>query len=178
MDFIASFKRIHMDEKLIDMVSESQIAEIISKNVGKPGSLLSTLEEIQEINKLNYLPKETVSLVAKNMEVPYSQLYSVITFYSFFNLKPQGKNCITVCRGTACHTKGSKALLDEVFDVIGVKTKPNGSEGAYTTDDGKFTVKTVACFGQCALSPVIAVNGTIHSNLNSQKIIKILKKFV
>jgi NADH-quinone oxidoreductase subunit E len=165
-----------MNEITLDVISENQVEEIIAKHHGKAGTLLSTLEEIQELNHLKYLPKQTLSLVAKKMEIPYSQVYGVVTFYSFFNLKPQGKNSIIVCRGTACHTKGSKALLDDVFNNLGVKLKPTDSENSFTTDDNVFTIKTVACFGQCALSPVIAVNGKIHSNVNAQKLIKIMKK--
>jgi NADH-quinone oxidoreductase subunit E len=165
-----------MNEFSNDIVTENLIDNIISRQKEKPGNLLSALEEIQELHHLKYLPEQTLKLIARKMEVPYSQVYGVVTFYSFFNLKPQGKNCITVCRGTACHTKGSKALLDDVFQIIGVKNGSAESENSYTTDDNLFTIKTVACFGQCALSPVISVNGIIHSNVNTQKLIKILNK--
>jgi len=103
-------------------------------------------------------------------------VYSVATFYSFFNLKPQGKHSIIVCRGTACHTKGSKALLVEVAPILGFKRMEDETESSFTTPDNEFTIKTVACFGQCAQSPVVAVDGVIFSNVNSQRLMKILKK--
>jgi NADH-quinone oxidoreductase subunit E len=158
------------------IVPEIILDEIVEKYKGKPGMLLSTLEEVQEKNPLKYLPGETLSVVSQKLNVPYTQVYSVATFYSFFNLKPQGKHSIIVCRGTACHTKGSKALLDEVAPILGFKRIEDGLESSFTTPDNQFTIKTVACFGQCAQSPVVAIDGIIHSNVNSQKLLKILKK--
>lgn len=157
-------------------VPEIILDQIIEKHKGKPGMLLSTLEEVQEKNPLKYLPGETLAAVSQKLKVPYTQVYSVATFYSFFNLKPQGKHSIVVCRGTACHTKGSKALLDEIGSILGFKKDEDDTEASFTTPDNFFTIKTVACFGQCAQSPVVAVDGVIHSNVNSQKLIKILNK--
>jgi NADH-quinone oxidoreductase subunit E len=158
------------------IVSEIVLDEIIEKYKGKPGMLLSTLEEVQEKNPLKFLPRETLTCVSQKLNVPYTQVYSVATFYSFFNLKPQGKHSIIVCRGTACHTKGSKALLEEVSPLLGFKRPEDESESTFTTPDNLFTIKTVACFGQCAQSPVVAIDGVIHSNVNSQKLARILKK--
>jgi NADH-quinone oxidoreductase subunit E len=158
------------------IVSENILNEIVEKYKGKPGMLLSTLEEVQEKNSLKYLPGETLTAVSQKLNIPYTQVYSVATFYSFFNLKPQGKHTIIVCRGTACHTKGSKALLDEVAPILDFKRIEEESESSFTTPDNEFTIKTVACFGQCAQSPVVAIDGVIHSNVNSQKLLKILKK--
>lgn len=157
-------------------VSEIILDEIVEKYKGKPGMLLSTLEEVQEKNPLKYLPGETLTVVSQKLNIPYTQVYSVATFYSFFNLKPQGKHSIIVCRGTACHTKGSKALLDEVAPILGFKRMEDETESTFTTPDNEFTIKTVACFGQCAQSPVVAVDGVIFSNVNSQRLMKILKK--
>jgi len=165
-----------MNTLTTSIVSEIILDEIIEKYKGKPGMLLSTMEEVQEINPLKFLPGETLSAVSNKLNIPFTQVYSVATFYSFFNLKPQGKHSIVVCRGTACHTKGSKVLLDEVGPILGLKSLENGSESSYTTPDNLFTIKTVACFGQCAQSPVVAVDGIIYSNVNSQKLMKIIKK--
>ncbi len=151
--------------------------EIIEKHRGKPGMLLTTLEETQEKNHLEYLPGETLAEISKKLQIPYTRVYSVATFYSYFNLKPQGKHTIVVCRGTACHTKGSKALLDDIETGLGMKKEDNDTDSSYyTTPDNLFTIRTVACFGQCAQSPVVAVDGVIHSNVNSQKLLKILHK--
>jgi NADH-quinone oxidoreductase subunit E len=151
-------------------VSGEILDKIIEKHRGKPGMLLTTLEEAQEKNPLKYLPGETLSEISKKLKVPYTQVYSVATFYSFFNLKPQGKHSIVVCRGTACHTKGSKALLDDIGKILGIK---------HTGDDADnlFTIRTVSCFGQCAQSPVVAIDDVIYSNMNSRKLLKILRNY-
>lgn len=156
--------------------TDKLLDEIIGKHKGKPGMLLSTLEEAQELNPLKFLPEETLSAISRKLDIPFSQVYSVVTFYSFFNLKPQGKHSIVVCRGTACHTKGSKALLEEIAPALGFKRTDEDGESSFTTPDNEFTIKTVACFGQCAQSPVVAVDGIIHSHVNSQKLVKILEK--
>ena len=125
-------------------ISDKMIDEIIEKHKGKPGALLSTLEEVQENNPFKFLPKETLVTVAKKLNIPYSQVYSVATFYSFFNLKPQGKHSIIVCRGTACHTKGSKELLDDIYRSFAIDDKDRESEQSFTTPDNLFTVRTVS----------------------------------
>ncbi|MDO8735374.1 MAG: NAD(P)H-dependent oxidoreductase subunit E, partial [Elusimicrobiota bacterium] len=156
------------DEKLID--------QIISRYRGKPGETLGILEEIQSLNPHKYLPKETLEYIAKkNPKVPLSRLYSIVKFYAFFNLQPQGEHTIIVCRGTACHTRGSKNLLESIKSVLKIKETDSQEEESFTTSDNKFTIKSVACFGQCALSPVVAVDGNIYGHITEQKIKKIMR---
>ena len=157
-------------------LSSKALDEIIDKHLGKPGMLLTTLEEAQESNTLKFLPEETLTEIAQKLKIPYTQVFSVATFYSFFNLQPQGRHTIVVCRGTACHTKGSKALMGDVAQILGFKYGDDDDEASFTTSDNEFTIKTVACFGQCAQAPVVAVDGKIFSHVNSQKLLKILKK--
>lgn len=164
-----------MKTNSLNPVPESVIDEIIEKHIAKPGALLSIMEEAQEQNPLKFLPKTTISMVARKLDVPFAQVYSVITFYSFFNLKPQGKHTITVCRGTACHTKGSKALLDDLFPMLGL-SQANDTGQPVTTPDNLFTIKTVACFGQCALAPVVAIDQTIYSNVNTRKLKQLVEQ--
>lgn len=160
----------------LHFVTGQILDEIVEKYRGKPGMLLSTLEEAQQAHPFKYLPGETLAEVSLKTQVPLTQVYSVATFYSFFNLKPQGKHSIIVCRGTACHTKGSRTLLDDVGRVLGFRCNWEDSEPSYTTPDNEFTIKTVACFGQCAQAPVVAVDNVIHSHVNSQTLLKILQK--
>jgi NADH-quinone oxidoreductase subunit E len=157
------------------IVDDSVLASIVDKYMGKPGSLLSTLEEVQEANPLRFLPGETLSAVAHSTNTPLTQVYSVATFYSFFNLQPQGRHSIIVCRGTACHTKGSRALLVDAAQILGFSYKAEEGEPSYTTPDNEYTIRTVACFGQCAQAPVVSVDGVIHSYVNAPKLVKILK---
>lgn len=163
-----------METQLKSPFSGNILDEIIEKHRGKPGMLLTTLEEVQEINQFKYLPGETLAEIARKLHISYTRVYSVATFYSYFNLKPQGKHAIVVCRGTACHTKGSKALLDDIVSDLGIQRDDNDTDSSYTTPDNLFTIKTVACFGQCAQSPVVEVDGVIHSHLNSRMLLNIL----
>ena len=151
--------------------------QIIGRHKSSPGALLTVLEEAQRITPHSYLPEPAIKYIAEKMDVPLSRIYSVVTFYSFFNLKPQGDQTITVCRGTACHTRGSRALLNDLMLRLGFEDDDDSEgETSFTTDDMRFTVRTVACFGQCALAPVIAVDEVIHSRMTSEKLEDLLKK--
>lgn len=152
------------------------IDAVITKNKGRHGELLSILEESQVLHEQQYLSEEVLNHIALRTGVPLSRIYNVVTFYSFFNLHPQGKHKITVCRGTACHTKGSKALLSDLGLILGCTKGLEEAESFYTTPDGEFTISTVACFGQCALAPVVAIDGVIHSNVTAATLQKLLAK--
>jgi NADH-quinone oxidoreductase subunit E len=165
-----------MAETMASLVPQNKLDDVMAKYDGKPGDLLGTLEEAQELNKFKYLPEETLSYIAQKKNVPLSRIYSVVTFYSFFNLKPQGEHTIIVCRGTACHTKGSKNLLEDLQNILGGAEEFGQGEPTYTTPDNKFTIRTVACFGQCALAPVVMADGVIYSHMTSGKLRKIVDK--
>lgn len=172
-----SIKKTNLMETLTNvLVSGDILDEIIEKHRGKHGMLLTALEEAQEKNQLKYLPAETLAEISEKMNMPYTQVYSVATFYSYFNLKPQGKHTIVVCRGTACHTKGSKSLLDDVITNLDIRIDADDEDSSYTTSDNMFTIRTVACFGQCAQSPVVEVDGAIYSNVNSRKLLRIIDR--
>jgi len=148
--------------------------KLILKYKNKPGGLLGILEEAQELNRYKYLPEGTLEYIAKKTTVPLSQVYGVVTFYAFFNLKPQGEHIITVCRGTACHTRGSKELLEVLKPLLDME-EISDENFPVTTGDNKFTVRTVACFGQCALAPVAEIDGKIFSHITREKLRKIIK---
>ena len=153
-----------------------EIDAIVAKHKGRHGELLTILEQTQLLNEQKYLSEEALNRVAARTGVPLSRIYNVVTFYSFFSLKPQGKHTVTVCRGTACHTKGSKALLDDLGLILGSGKAFEDGESSFTTPDNQFTISTVACFGQCALAPVVAVDGIIHSSVTTSRLQKLLKK--
>ena len=146
---------------------QSYIDKVVGERVGRPGALLGILEAAQERNPYKYLPMETLRYIAMKTATPLSRIYSVATFYALFNLQPQGENTICICRGTACHTRGSRNLLQGVRLDLGLGLEdgePDGNEAdklLLTTPDRKFTVRTVACFGQCAMAPVVEVNHRI-----------------
>jgi len=150
---------------------------LVARYKDAPGGLLTVLENVQKSVEHNYLSDALLRDISSRMDVPLSRIYSVVTFYSFFNLKPQGDHTITVCRGTACHTRGSKGLLNDLLLRLGIRVDDDSEgETSFTTDDMRFTIRTVACFGQCALAPVIAVDEIIYSYMTSEKLEDLLRK--
>jgi NADH-quinone oxidoreductase subunit E len=146
---------------------QALIDRIIANRRARPGALLAILEAAQEGNHHKYLPLETLRYIADKMQLPLARIYSVATFYALFNLQPQGDNTICICRGTACHTRGSRNLLQGARLELGLGLEDGETDGneadklLLTTNDGQFTVRTVACFGQCAMAPVVEVNHRI-----------------
>jgi NADH-quinone oxidoreductase subunit E len=155
--------------------SEDQdlIDRIIGDQAGRPGALLGILEKLQDHSRHKYLSMETLEYVAARTGVPQSQVYSVATFYALFNLDPQGTHTIAICRGTACHTRGSRALLERVKLQLGLQEVGDEADKlTLTTPDRRFTIRTVACFGQCALAPVVEVDHSIRGHVKEQALIR------
>jgi NADH-quinone oxidoreductase subunit E len=159
--------------EVLDAHERLLIDQAITRNGNQPGALLGILETVQSANVHKFLSMETLRYIADETGVPPSRVYSAATFFALFNLEPQGDNVICVCRGTACHTRGSRDLLDKLCLDLGVSDREadENSEAdkmAITTPDRRFTIRTVACFGQCALAPVVEVNHHILSHVNER----------
>ena len=107
-------------------------------------------------------------MIADGMNVPLEKVYGVATFYAHFSLKPKGKNIIRLCDGTACHVKGSTAILDALYEKLNIKPDRD------STDDMMFTVETVSCLGACGLAPVMLVNDDVHGQVKPSDIPKII----
>ena len=148
-------------------MEQAFIDQVIASHSGRPGALLGVLEAVQNQHPRKYLPEDTLRYVASKLQVPLARIYSVATFYALFNLQPQGEHTICICRGTACHTRGSRDLLDSVRLDLGLEHAGDG-EDSTTSPDGKFTIRTVACFGQCALAPVVEVDHHICGHVNER----------
>ena len=150
-----------------------QIDQAIVTHRNRPGALLGILEEVQSANAHKYLSLAALRYIAEETGIPPSTVYSAATFFALFNLDPQGDNVICVCRGTACHTRGSRDLLEKLCLDLGLSGQEasdtnEADKMALTTPDQRFTVRTVACFGQCALAPVVEVNHHILSHVNER----------
>ena len=142
--------------------TEIAVLEILARYQGAGrDALIPILQEIQD--KVGFLSREAVVTVGKNLNLPASKIFGVATFYNQFRFTPQGKYHIQVCRGTACHVKGSLAVLEALQRELGVMA-------GETTRDGLFSLEVVACIGACGLAPVINVAGNFHADLSSQKI--------
>lgn len=145
-----------------------KVDEIINRYRGKPGALIPVLHEAQEV--IGFLPREVQERVAEGLNVPLSEIYSVITFYALFSLKPKGRHTISICKGTACYVRGSDSILEKLVEELGI-------EPGDTTDDGRFSLEVVRCMGACGLGPVMRIDDDIYARLKPDRIPEILAKY-
>lgn len=142
---------------------------IIERYKLKPGALIPVLEEIQET--VGYLPRAIQRKVALGLKIPFSEVYGVVTFYSFFTIKPRGRHTIRTCLGTACYVRGGKRIAETMERTFGIK------EGE-TTPDRRFTFETVRCLGACGLGPAIVVDNDVHGRVKPAKVKDILDAYI
>jgi NADH:ubiquinone oxidoreductase subunit E len=135
-------------------------------NAGRD-KLIPILQEVQE--KDGYLSKDAVIRIGKHLNLPTSKIYGVATFYNQFRFQAIGKYHVLVCRGTACHVKGSAAVLKALQMALNI-------EPGQTSRDGLFSLEVVACIGACGLAPVISINGEFHGNLAAEDVPKLLNQ--
>lgn len=146
-----------------------ELDRIIDEEYEKdPENLIMILQAIQ--NRFNYLPQPALTYLSAKIQVPYSKIYGVATFYSTFSLKPRGRHIISLCLGTACHVRGAERIRERLTDTLGI------SDGQ-TSDDNRFTLETVRCIGCCSLGPVVKVDEDMHARLASDKVGKILEQY-
>lgn len=150
----------------IEIVMKKGILEKYSPN--DRSNLIALLQEVQEA--YGYLPEDDLRAIAEYINLPFSSVYGVATFYNQFRLKPLGKNVIRVCRGTACHVKNSANLLTALENELGIKA-------GQTTRNKNFTLETVACIGACSIAPVININKDYYGRATIKEISKILAKY-
>jgi NADH:ubiquinone oxidoreductase subunit E len=129
--------------------------------------LIPLLQELQEA--YGYLPPQVLAWVSERTGIPTSRMYGVITFYAQFYLKPHGRHTVRCCRGTACHVRGGKKIINAVKGQLGI-------EDGETTEDMLFSFETVACLGACALSPVMVVDNTYHGKMTPRMAEQILQQ--
>ncbi|AOY76160.1 NADH-quinone oxidoreductase subunit NuoE [Clostridium formicaceticum] len=142
------------------------LQSIVKKYKGVEGSLISILQEVQEV--YNYLPVEALNYIAQETGIKPTKIHGVATFYTQFRLKPIGKYLIMLCQGTACHVNGSKLIEQAICEELNIK------EGE-TTEDNLFTLNNVACLGCCSLSPVMMINGETYGKLTPEMTKNILR---
>ena len=148
------------------MSVQSKVEKVLANyNSAKRDKLIPILQDIQEAE--GFISKAAVLQVAKHLNIPASKVYGVATFYNQFRFEALGTNHVMVCRGTACHVKGSLSVLQMAEEVLGIKA-------GQTTRDGLFSIETVACMGACGLAPVVSVNGEFHAKITSDKLRKII----
>lgn len=148
------------DEGLMD-----RLVEIIFSFKDKPGALIPVLQATQSL--FGFIPQEAILKISEILNEPLSKVHGVITFYSFFSLKPRGKNLIRVCLGTACYVQGANEVLTALKQQLDI-------EIGETTPDKMFTLDVGRCFGACGLAPIIMVNDDVHQWVKPSGVKKIL----
>lgn len=145
----------------------SVIQPITDKNAGKPGALITILQEVQEA--IGWLPEAAMEEISRQTRIPASRIYGVATFYSQFRLEPKGQHSIRICQGTACHVAGAGGVVEDVCNHLGIKP-------GQTSADGKFTIEPVACLGCCSLAVAAMVDDTTHARVDGRKMVEILQE--
>jgi NADH-quinone oxidoreductase subunit E len=135
---------------------------------GAPGELIPLLQSAQD--HFGYIPRRAIAYISAVTGIPESDVYGVITFYGQFRLQPRGKYLIRACDGTACHVSSSKMIVEAIEDELGIEVDD-------TTEDGLFTLNTVACIGCCSLAPVMMVNDDTHGRLTPASARKLLREY-
>jgi len=149
-------------------IDTDKIQKIAHRYKGKKGTLIPLMQEIQKA--FGYVPKDSINLIAKTMDMYPAEIYGVLTFYTQFYLTPRGKHTIKVCQGTACHVMGGKEILDYLSDKLSIKD-------GETTKDGSFSLERVACLGCCGMAPVVQVDNDFYGNCTIQMMDEMLEKY-
>ena len=140
---------------------KKQLDDILSRYSKNRENLIPLLQEVQE--GFGYLPEEAMELVADFLKLSNSTIYAVSTFYSQFKFTPTGKRLVKICRGTACHVRGGAQVLREVEKQLDIKP-------GETTKDLEYTLELIACFGSCALAPVMVIDNTVYGRMTTTKV--------
>lgn len=149
-------------------MNHANITEILSKYQGDESSLIAILQDIQE--ECNYLPKDVLIHISKELNIPLSRILSVATFFRAFSLTPKGKHHINVCLGTACHVRGGARVMEKMERELKIKR-------GETTEDFKYSLDEVRCLGCCGLAPVMMVGKDVYGKLSESKVVAILEQY-
>ncbi|VEN72813.1 formate dehydrogenase, gamma subunit [Candidatus Desulfarcum epimagneticum] len=146
---------------------KERLGPILEPYRGRGDRLVPILQMVQA--ELGYLPDEAMIEIADTTGLPESRVYAVASFYGQFRFTPSGKHKVMVCRGTACHVKGAKRILEETERHLGIKEDE-------TTEDLEYTLETVACIGCCALAPCVMIDDDVEANLTPRKVTEIFEE--
>jgi NADH:ubiquinone oxidoreductase subunit E len=151
-----------MEEETLDL---APLYGVLEEYKARRGAVIPVLQKAQEI--YGWLPQEVLEVVSKEMRVPLSQIYGVVTFYSQFYLTRRGRHIVRQCDGTACHVKGSASIVDTMQSRLAIKA-------GETTPDYRVTYEVVYCLGSCGLAPVAMVDDKVVGHLVSETMVKIV----
>ena len=146
----------------------ADVGAICDKYAGEKTPLMMILSDIQK--KYGYIPLEVQEIVSAKTGISVAEIFGVVTFYSFFSLKPKGKYIIGCCLGTACYVKGAQQVIDKFSELLGIKP-------GETTQDGLFTIDALRCIGACGIAPAVSINGTVYPKMNPGKVAEIIESY-
>ena len=144
----------------------SELIAICEEHRNYPGELINILHKAQ--NHFGYLPEEIQEIIAKQLKIPVSRVYGVVTFYSFFSMTPKGEHPISVCMGTACYVRGAEKVLDEFKRILNINV-------GETTPDGKYSLSSLRCVGACGLAPVVLIGERVYGRVLPGDVEKIIR---
>ncbi|GAB4324287.1 MAG: NADH-quinone oxidoreductase subunit NuoE [Bacteroidales bacterium] len=162
---VARIRNIQRQEKQ-QTVDLKQLDPLIEKYRNKKGNLIPLLQGTQEI--FGYIPREAFEKISEETGLKLADMYGVATFYSQFRLNPVGKHIVKVCHGTACHVQNANELTESLQDALKIKD-------GETTEDGLFTLESVACLGCCSLAPVMMIGDETFGKLTGAQAVRIVK---
>ncbi len=153
----------HLQESAV-----KKINEICDRYVDERTPLMMILSDVQK--EYGYIPLEVQELVSERTGISVAEIYGVVTFYSFFSLKPKGKYVIGCCLGTACYVKGAQQIIDKFSDLLHIKP-------GETSDDGLFTLDALRCIGACGIAPAVTINGTVYPKMTVDGVPQIVESY-
>jgi bidirectional [NiFe] hydrogenase diaphorase subunit len=164
-----------MDSAVIPEVSNpspedlrlKRVQQALTRHGRRSDALIEVLHVVQEC--YGYVPMAMMKMLSKELRVPPSRIYGVVSFYHFFSIRPKGEHTAVVCTGTACHVRGAKQILDRLEEEFGLKS-------GETTPDGKLGLQTARCIGCCSLGPVCVLDDDIHSKTTPDKMAEAVRK--
>lgn len=156
-------------ENCMDERVRKETKEILSQFKKSKDYLIMILEEVQ--SKFGYIPQVSQMEISEYLDIPVAEIYGVVTFYSRFTTKPKGKYNVSVCLGTACFVKGSKAILERAKQKLGL-------EEGETSKDGKFSLDSTRCVGACGLAPVFTINNEVYGKATVKKLDEVIDEYM
>ena len=151
----------------MEQIDYKFIDQVLADHACDASQIIAIMQDVQA--KYRYLPKDALRYIADKVGISESKIYGVATFYENFSLEAKGKHIVKVCAGTACHVRKSGPIYDAIYEYLGLHGKKK------TSDDGLFTLETVACLGACGLAPVMTVDGEVHAKMDPERAIELLE---
>ena len=145
-----------------------RVEEIIAEYKNENTPLMMILSQVQK--EYGYIPFDVQQIISERLGIPVSEIYGVVTFYSFFSLKPKGKFVIGVCLGTACYVKGAQQICDKFSELLGIKP-------GETTEDGLFTIDALRCIGACGIAPAVSINGKVYPKMSVNQVQQVINEY-